>query len=66
MKYSAKALALTGGGTRGLYSSTVIAELEKAAGRRANEMFDLFAGTSVGGMIAVSYTHLTLPTSDLV
>ena len=53
MKYSAKALALTGGGTRGLYSSTVIAELEKAAGRRANEMFDLFAGTSVGGMIAI-------------
>lgn len=53
MKRAAKALALTGGGTRGLYSSTVVSGLERAAGRKANQMFDLFAGTSVGGMIAV-------------
>lgn len=53
MKSSAKILALTGGGTRGLYSATIIRGLEQASGKKANQMFDVFAGTSVGGMLAV-------------
>ena len=53
MKNSAKILALTGGGTRGLYSATAISGLEQAGHRKANQMFDVLAGTSVGGMIAV-------------
>jgi len=53
MKNSANILALTGGGTRGLYSATIIRGLEQATNRKANVMFDMFAGTSVGGLLAV-------------
>lgn len=53
MKSSAKVLALTGGGTRGLYSATIISGIEQASQKPAREVFDVFAGTSVGAMLAV-------------
>lgn len=46
-------LSLSGGGYLGLYTAAVLAELEEQSGRRAVEMFDLFAGTSIGGIIAL-------------
>ncbi|MBX9859743.1 MAG: patatin-like phospholipase family protein [Sphingomonas sp.] len=46
-------LSLSGGGYLGLYTAAVLAELEQQSGRRAVEMFDLFAGTSIGGIIAL-------------
>jgi uncharacterized protein len=46
-------LSLSGGGYLGLYSAAVLAELEDRAGRPLRECFDLIAGTSIGGIIAL-------------
>jgi len=46
-------LSLSGGGFFGLYTVTVLAELEKQLGRPIAQAFDLLAGTSVGGIIAL-------------
>lgn len=46
-------LALSGGGYRGLYTATVLAELEMALGRPIASHFDLICGTSAGGMLAL-------------
>ena len=46
-------LALSGGGYRGLYTATVLAELEKALGRPIASHFDLVCGTSAGGLLAL-------------
>lgn len=46
-------LCLSGGGYRGLYTASVLASLEAEAGRPIVECFDLVAGTSIGGIIAL-------------
>ena len=46
-------LALSGGGYRGLYTATVLAELEAVLGRPIASHFDLICGTSAGGMLAL-------------
>lgn len=46
-------LALSGGGYRGLYTATVLAELETALGQPIASHFDLICGTSAGGMLAL-------------
>jgi len=46
-------LALSGGGYRGLYTATVLAELETVMGRPIASHFDLICGTSAGGMLAL-------------
>src|SRR5919198_5018491 len=45
-------LAIDGGGIRGLIPALVLAELERRAGRRTFELFDLISGTSTGGILA--------------
>ena len=47
-------LALAGGGYLGLYTATVLAELEARAGEPLGRRFDLIAGTSVGGILAIA------------
>ena len=47
-----RVLAIDGGGIRGLIPALVLAELERRAGRRTFELFDLIAGTSTGGILA--------------
>lgn len=47
-------LALSGGGYLGLYTAVVLAELEKRAGEPLGRRFDLLAGTSVGGLLAMA------------
>lgn len=47
-------LALTGGGFRGLYSARILQELEQRAGRPIGQCFDLIAGTSIGGILALA------------
>jgi uncharacterized protein len=47
-----RVLAIDGGGIRGLIPAVVLTELERRAGRRVFEMFDLIAGTSTGGILA--------------
>jgi len=46
-------LSLSGGGYFGLYSVSVLAAIEEAAGCPLARKFDLLAGTSVGGIIAL-------------
>lgn len=46
-------LCLSGGGYLGLYSAAVVAALEDHIGHPISESFDLIAGTSVGGIIAI-------------
>ena len=47
-----RVLAIDGGGIRGLIPAVILAELERRAGRRVFELFDLIAGTSTGGILA--------------
>lgn len=46
-------LALSGGGFLGLYSVAVLAEIERLQGCSVAGSFDLLAGTSVGGIVAL-------------
>ena len=47
-------LSLDGGGIRGLITARVIAEIEARTGRFASQLFDLIAGTSTGGLLALA------------
>ncbi len=47
-------LSLAGGGYLGLYTAQLLAELEDWAGEPLGRRFDLIAGTSVGGILAVA------------
>ena len=49
-------LSIDGGGIRGIVPATVLAALEERAGRPVCELFDLVAGTSTGGIIALALT----------
>lgn len=57
-------LSLSGGGFLGLYSITVLAELEREAGRPLVGCFDLMAGTSVGGIIVLGLAA-GVPAADI-
>jgi hypothetical protein len=57
-------LALSGGGYRGLYTATVLAELETALGRPIASHFDLVCGTSAGGMLALGLAS-EIPAQEL-
>ncbi|UYO55184.1 CBASS cGAMP-activated phospholipase [Rhodopseudomonas palustris] len=46
-------LALSGGGYRGLFSTAILAKLEAQAGKPLHKCFDLIAGTSIGGIVAL-------------
>jgi patatin-like phospholipase/acyl hydrolase len=51
-----RVLSIDGGGIRGVIPAAVLAEIERRAGRTIPEMFDLLAGTSTGGIIALGLT----------
>ena len=50
---SIKVLSIDGGGIRGIIPAIILAELQKRLGKNMCEIFDLIAGTSTGGIIAV-------------
>jgi patatin-like phospholipase/acyl hydrolase len=50
-------LSVDGGGIRGIVPATVLADLERRAQRPVAELFDLVAGTSTGGLIALALTR---------
>ena len=50
-------LCLSGGGFRGYYSALVLAAVEEAVGAPCNRIFDLIAGTSIGGILALGLAH---------
>jgi len=49
-----QALALTGGGYRGLFTARALAEMEDHIGMPIGRRFDLSYGTSIGGIIALA------------
>ena len=57
-------LALSGGGYRGLYTATVLSQLEKSLGRPIADHFDLICGTSAGGLLALGLAA-EVPANDL-
>ena len=54
-------LSVDGGGIRGVIPAMVLANLEERTGKRTAELFDLIAGTSTGGIIALA---MTVPGDD--
>jgi uncharacterized protein len=46
-------LCLSGGGYRGLYTAALLEKLEAQAGKPLCQVFDLIAGTSIGGILAL-------------
>lgn len=50
---SFRILALDGGGIKGVFTASVLATLEDALGESIASHFDLIAGTSTGGILAV-------------
>ncbi len=56
-----RVLSIDGGGIRGIVPATVLAALEERTQQPVHRLFDLVAGTSTGGIIALA---LTAPASD--
>lgn len=52
-----KVLALSGGGFLGLYTAQVLALLEDRAEQPLGRCFDLLAGTSIGGLLALALAY---------
>ena len=48
------ALALTGGGYRGLFSAQALASMEDTTRKPIGQSFDLICGTSIGGIVAIA------------
>lgn len=60
-------LSLDGGGIRGIFTASLLAEFEEQflpTGKRIYEYFDLITGTSTGGIIALGLS-LGLPARDM-
>lgn len=58
-------LAIDGGGIRGIYAATYLAELEEYVGEPIAQYFDLIAGSSTGGIIAIGL-GLSLSASSIL
>ncbi|MCE1250097.1 MAG: patatin-like phospholipase family protein [Comamonadaceae bacterium] len=58
-------MALSGGGYLGLYAAVVLADLEARVGEPLGRRFDLIAGTSVGGLLAMALAF-EVPMRELV
>lgn len=54
MKPTKLILSIDGGGTRGIIPATILAMLENKIGKPCNQIFDLLAGTSTGGIITLA------------
>jgi uncharacterized protein len=54
MGYKYKILSIDGGGIRGIIPAKILAEVEKITGKRICQLFDLIAGTSTGGILALA------------
>lgn len=54
-------LALSGGGYRGLYTAKILADIESELGGPVGRHFDLIAGTSIGGILALAVALEILP-----
>tara|TARA_A100000171_G_C2136441_1_gene150646 strand:+ start:2066 stop:3688 length:1623 start_codon:yes stop_codon:yes gene_type:complete len=59
-----KILSIDGGGIRGLIPLYFLERIEKEMGQPIAEIFDMIAGTSTGGIIALGLTTPADPTAD--
>jgi patatin-like phospholipase/acyl hydrolase len=64
-KVEFQALALTGGGFRGLYTAKCLEVIEADFGRPIGNFFDLTCGTSIGGIVALAVAF-EIPMSRVV
>lgn len=60
-----KILAIDGGGIKGVYAASLLAELERLCGRNICEYFDILAGTSTGAIIAAALA-IKIPSRDIL
>lgn len=51
-----KILSIAGGGIKGIIPAVFVANLEQATGKPIADLFDLIAGTSTGGVLALAFT----------
>ena len=58
-------LSLDGGGVKGLFTAAVLPEWEGRTGRAIVDHFDLIAGTSTGGIVALAL-GLGIPAADIL
>ena len=56
-----KVLSIDGGGIRGIIPATILEHIEKMTHKPIAKLFDLIAGTSTGGILALG---LTKPDAD--
>ena len=49
-------LSIDGGGIRGIIPVTILASIEERTGKPISQLFDLIAGTSTGGILALGLT----------
>jgi patatin-like phospholipase/acyl hydrolase len=54
LRYIMKILSIDGGGIKGLYSAAFLAGLEKRYNKQVADCFNLIAGTSTGGILALA------------
>jgi predicted acylesterase/phospholipase RssA len=54
-------LSLDGGGIRGIIELIWLIELQKETGQKIQDMFDIFFGTSTGGIIAAGLANGKTP-----
>lgn len=65
MDRATQVLALDGGGFRGLSQAVVLAAMEERTGRKTADCFDVVAGTSTGGILALAL-GLRIPAQAVV
>ena len=51
---SFRILCIDGGGIRGIIPAVILAEIERRTGQPISQLFDLIAGTSTGGILALA------------
>lgn len=56
MSQKFRILSIDGGGIRGIIPAMVLSEIERRTGKPVCELFDLIAGTSTGGILALGLT----------
>ncbi len=56
MTFKYKILSIDGGGIRGIIPAMIIAEIERRTNKPICQLFDMIAGTSTGGILALGLT----------
>lgn len=55
-KKEVRILSIDGGGIKGVIPTVILREIQRKTGKHPSELFDLVAGTSIGGIISLAMT----------